>query len=119
MLPRELVEELVGWRASTGLHVLVPLANAFERFLTVLALPFEVVGQEVIKGLSSALPAPTGQLLELHQTFGLYWQRFHIALYNKNQYPMGYFHAHCGTWGRVARKECARCRVLAPGKVVV
>ena len=87
MLPRELVEELIGWLAATGLHVLVPVADAFDGFLVILTLPFEVVGQDVVKGLSSALPAPTGQLLELHQTFGLHWQHFHRALYTRNQYP--------------------------------
>ena len=52
MLPRELVEELVGGCGATGLHILVALADGIESFLIVLALPLEVVGQGVVEGVS-------------------------------------------------------------------
>lgn len=61
MLPREVVEELIGGLRATGLHVLVPLANAFNGFLVVLTLPFEVVGQNVVKRISRAPSAAPGE----------------------------------------------------------
>jgi hypothetical protein len=63
MLPREFIQEFLGGLGATGLHVLVAPADAFDRFLVVLALRFEVVGQNIIEGISGALPAPTGELL--------------------------------------------------------
>jgi hypothetical protein len=69
-LPRELVEESVGGRGATGLHILVALADAFDGFLVVLTLPFEVLRQDIVQGISSAFPAPTRKLLELRQAFG-------------------------------------------------
>lgn len=54
MLPREVVEELIGGLRATGFHVLVTLANAFNGFLVVLTLPFEVVGQNIIERVGSA-----------------------------------------------------------------
>ena len=91
MLPRELVEELFGGFGATGLHILVALPDAFDGLLVVLTFPFEVVGQDVVKGISSALPASTGKLLELRQAFGFYWERFHMALSANDQYPMSRF----------------------------
>jgi hypothetical protein len=57
MLPRELIEELVGGCGATGLHILVTLANCIESFLIILALPLEVVGQRVVERVSRTLPS--------------------------------------------------------------
>src|SRR5688572_22904604 len=88
MLPRELVEELIGGSGSASLHVLVALPDAFDGLLIVLTLPFEVVRQDVVKSISGALSAPTRELLELHQSFGFYRQRFHVTPRDCKQYPM-------------------------------
>ena len=55
MLPGELIEELLGRCGATGLHILVALPDCSECFLIVLALPFQILGQGVVKGVSSAL----------------------------------------------------------------
>ena len=52
MLPRELVEELVGRYGATRLHILVALADGIDSFLIILALPLEVVGQRVVERVS-------------------------------------------------------------------
>ena len=39
MLPRELIEELVGGRGATRLHILAALADGSDSFLIILALP--------------------------------------------------------------------------------
>ncbi len=54
MLPSEVVEELSGGLRATGFQVLATLANTFNSFLVVLTLPFEVLGQNVIKRFSGA-----------------------------------------------------------------
>ena len=84
MLPRELVEELIGRPRSAGLHVLVALADALYGLLIVLALPLEVVGKDIVKSVGSALAAAAGQIFELCQPLGLYRHRFH----GFEQYPM-------------------------------
>ena len=76
MLPRELIEELIGGLASTSLHVVVALPDAFDGLLRVLALPFEVVGEDVVKSVSSALAAAPSKILELRQSLGFYGHRF-------------------------------------------
>ena len=100
MLPGELVEKFVGGPGAIGLYILVALVDSFDGFLVVLAFPFEIIGQGIIEGLSSALPPSTGEFLELGQPFGFYWQRSHIAPYRASsnglplppfclgQYPM-------------------------------
>ena len=69
MLPRELVEELISGFHATRLHILMALANAFDRFLVVLTFPFEVVGEDIVKGIGGALAASSCQFLELRQSF--------------------------------------------------
>ena len=51
MLPRELVEELIGRSCPARFDVLVALADAFDGFLVVLTLPFEVVSQHIVQGV--------------------------------------------------------------------
>jgi hypothetical protein len=80
MLPRELVEELVGGYGATGLHVLVALADGFNGLLVVLAFPFEVLGQGIVECVSHALSSPTRQILQLGQSFRLDGKRFHNIL---------------------------------------
>ncbi len=68
MLPRELIEELVGRLGATSLYVLMPSADRIERFLIVLTLPREVIGQRVVEGISRALPSTAGELFQLCQS---------------------------------------------------
>jgi hypothetical protein len=49
MLPREVVEALIGTSGSAGLHALVAPPDALHSLLIVLALPFEVVVKEFVK----------------------------------------------------------------------
>jgi hypothetical protein len=65
MLPREIVEELIGKLRATRLHILVALADSFDRFLVVLTFPFEVVGQDIVKSVGRCLATSLGELLEL------------------------------------------------------
>jgi hypothetical protein len=78
MLPRELIEELIGRYAATGHHVVMALADSLEGFLIVLTLPLEVVGQGVVEGVSRALPPPASELLQLCQSLRLEWNRVHF-----------------------------------------
>jgi len=71
MLPRELIEELVSGYAATRVHILIPLADGIDGFPIILTLPFEVVGQRIVEGISGALPTSARELLELRQSFGL------------------------------------------------
>ena len=84
MLPREVVEELLGRSGSTGLHVLVALPDTLYGFLIVLALPFEIVSKDIVKGIGSAFPPAASQILELRQAPGFQRHRFH----GFQQYPM-------------------------------
>ena len=88
MLPRELVEELVGGSGSTGLHVLVALPDALDRFLIVLTLPFEIISKDIVKGIGSALAPAAGQILKLRQA--LRFQRH--GVHDFRQYPMSSLH---------------------------
>jgi hypothetical protein len=83
MLPRKVVEELIGWSGSAGLHVLAALPDALDSLLIILALPFEVVGKDVVKSVGGALATTAGKILELRQPFRLHRQRFH----GFKQYP--------------------------------
>lgn len=78
MLPREVVEELLGGSGSTGLHVLVALADAFDSLLRVLPLPFKVVRKDIVKGIGSALASTAGQILELRQALGFHGHRLPV-----------------------------------------
>src|SRR5687767_15004586 len=88
MLPRKVVEELIGRSGSTGLHVLVPLPDAFDGLLIVLALPFEVFGKDIIKSIRGTLAAATGKILGLRQSLGVQRHRVH----GFQQYPMSSLH---------------------------
>jgi hypothetical protein len=68
MLPRELIEELISRNRTTGFHVLVTLATCLHGLLIVLALRLQTLGQGLVEGVSSALAAPTCDLLELGQS---------------------------------------------------
>ena len=81
MLPRELVEELIGGLRPAGPCVLVSLAD---RLLVVLALPLEILGKDFVKGLSDALASAAGEVLELHQPIGIHQHGFD----GLRQYPM-------------------------------
>jgi len=77
MLPRELIEKLVGGYSATGLHIVVTSTDGIEGFLIVQTLPLEVVGQGVVEGISRA-PAPSARiLLKLSQSLRLDGQRLH------------------------------------------
>ena len=78
MLPREVVEELLGGSGSTGLHVLVALPDALDRFLIVLALSFEIVGKDFVKGVRGGLATPSRQVLELRQPLRFHGHHFHL-----------------------------------------
>ena len=80
MLPRKLVEELVGWLCTTRLHVLVALADALNGLLVVLAFPFEILGQDLVECVSRALSTSARKILQLAQPFRLDWKRFHNIL---------------------------------------
>jgi len=58
MLPRELIEELVGRPGALGLHVLQTLPDRPKGLLIILSLPFEVFGQDVVEGVGAALSTP-------------------------------------------------------------
>jgi len=58
MLPREFIEELFSGFTATGLHVLVALADAFNGFLIVLAVPLQIVGQGIVERVCRALHPP-------------------------------------------------------------
>jgi hypothetical protein len=70
MLPRELIEELVSGYAATRVHILIALADGIDGFPIVLTLPFEIVGQYIIEGISGALPTSARKLLKLRESFG-------------------------------------------------
>jgi hypothetical protein len=72
MLPRELVEEFLGRCGAAGFHVLEALTDTLHSFLIVLPLPFEVIGKGIIESVSGALPAPTGEFLELRQALAFH-----------------------------------------------
>ena len=57
MLPREVVEELIGGLRATGFHVCATLANTFNGFLVVLTLPLEIVGQSIVERVRRIVPA--------------------------------------------------------------
>ena len=78
MLPRELIEELVGGRGATRLHILVTLADGIDSFLIVLALPLEVVGQRVVERVSRTLPSSARKVLQLCQPLRLERNRVHF-----------------------------------------
>ena len=63
MLPRELVQKLIGWDSSTRLNVLKTPSNAFDCFLIVLPFPVEIIREGVVERISGTLPAPAGVLL--------------------------------------------------------
>lgn len=46
---------MLGGSGSTGVHVLVALPDAFDRILIVLALPFEIIGKNIVKSVGSTL----------------------------------------------------------------
>jgi len=78
MLPREVVEEVTGRSGSTGLHVLVSLPDALDGLLIVLALPFEIIGKNIVKSVGSTLAPAARQILELRQPLGFHGHRFHV-----------------------------------------
>jgi hypothetical protein len=63
MLPRELVQELFGGLQTTGLHVLIALADGLEGLLVILAFPFKVLCQGIVECVSRALSSPARQIL--------------------------------------------------------
>jgi hypothetical protein len=77
MLPRELVEEFVSGLRAPCLYVFQSSAYPLNGFLIILALPFEVFGQDVVEGIGSALAAPARVLLELSQPLRLHRHRVH------------------------------------------
>ncbi len=66
MLPRELIKERLGRSRSTGLHVLIPLADTLNSILVVQTVRLQVVSQDIVEPVSRALAAPSGELLQLH-----------------------------------------------------
>lgn len=74
MLPRELVEELIGGSGPAGLHVLMALPDAFDGLLTILPLPLEVVGKDIVESIGRALTAAAGEILELSESL---WSQRH------------------------------------------
>ena len=78
MLPRELIEELVGGCGATRLHILVALADGIDSFLIILALPLEVVGQRVVERISRTLPSSARKVLQLCQSLRLERNRVHF-----------------------------------------
>ena len=80
MLPGKLIEESCGGFGAPRLHVLDPLADGFKSFLVVLAFPFKVVRQGVVKGISGTLPTSARELLQLSQSFGFYRKGLHDLL---------------------------------------
>ncbi|PYR72461.1 MAG: hypothetical protein DMF87_27945, partial [Acidobacteria bacterium] len=94
MLPRELVEELISGPGLAGLHVVVASADAFDGFLIVLALPFEIVDKEIVKRVGSALAAATGEILELRQSLGFHRHRFHVLQYPMSSQVDAFSYAH-------------------------
>jgi len=71
MLPRELIEELVGGLGATGLHILETLADRFNGLLIILALPFEVVGQDLVESVRGGFAASPRELFELSEPLRL------------------------------------------------
>jgi len=78
MLPRELIEELVGGCGATRLHILVALADGIDSFLIILALPLEVVGQRVVERVSRTFPSSARKVLQLCQSLRLERNRVHF-----------------------------------------
>ena len=83
MLPREVVEELLGGSGPVGLHVLVAVPDAFDGLSIILPLPLEVVGKDIVESIGRALAAAAGEILELRQSPGFQRHRFH----GFQQYP--------------------------------
>jgi len=65
MLTAHLGEKLSGGANASGSYILVAVADTFDRFLEVLALPFEIGRQGLIEGSSGVLAVTLGILIEL------------------------------------------------------
>lgn len=96
MFAREVVEELIGGLRATGFHVIATLANTFDSFLIVLTLPFEILGQNVIKRVGSTPAAASREFLELRQTLRLNGHCIHDGC---KQYPTSCFEKPPGLRG--------------------
>jgi hypothetical protein len=78
MLPRELIEELVGGCSATRFHILVALADGIDSVLIILALPLEVVGQRVVERISRTPPSSARKVLQWRQSLRLERNRVHF-----------------------------------------
>ena len=83
MLPRELVEELIRGFGAASRHVGVSFPNTLERLSIILTLPFQVIGQDVVQGVSRAFAATPREFLEFRQPLGLQGHGVH----DPDQYP--------------------------------
>jgi hypothetical protein len=65
MLTAELGEKLSGGARPFGSYIFMAFADTFDGGLEVLALPFEIGGQRLIKGSGRVLTVALGVLLQL------------------------------------------------------
>jgi hypothetical protein len=79
MLLRELIKECISRLRSTSPHILMALANAGNGIFVVLAIRLQVLSKDVVEGVSSALAAPSGKLLQLHQALATHRQGVHAG----------------------------------------
>ena len=77
MLPHEFIEEFFGRPGAAGLHVLHTLPDRPKGLLTILSLPFEVFGQDVVESVGGALSTPLRKLFEFSQPLGRNGQCLH------------------------------------------
>jgi hypothetical protein len=78
MLPRKLIEELIGGCGASRLYILVGLADGIDSVLIILALPLEVVGQRVVERVNHTLPSSARKVLQLRQSLRLERNRVHF-----------------------------------------
>jgi hypothetical protein len=78
MLAAQLGEKFGGGAAASDFYVFVAPANALRRFFGVLALPFEIGGQRVVKGSGRVLAVALCVFFQLGAALGFQGDHVHV-----------------------------------------
>jgi hypothetical protein len=73
MLAAQIGEKLAGGPRTPGFYIFVAVADSLNRFREVLAFPFQIGSQGIIKGSSGVLHTPFGVLFQLRLALWLEW----------------------------------------------
>jgi len=87
MFLAHLGKEVGGWPGTSGFYVFMAPADTFNSFLEILALPFQIGSQSLIKRDGRVLPTPLGVFLQLRLAFRL--EGYHV-----HDLPIGYGPRH-------------------------